>query len=72
MLLYIFPLLFFPCHDVSYVKTLFPSLDFSKREGLNRHCPPLEKRLFFLVLPLEDYRLLVNGQLAGIVYGEAM
>ncbi|KAG6771215.1 hypothetical protein POTOM_022562 [Populus tomentosa] len=48
---------YIPCHDVAYVKTLFPSLDLSRREELERHCPPLEKRLFCLVPPPEDYKL---------------
>ncbi|KAH7855501.1 hypothetical protein Vadar_025604 [Vaccinium darrowii] len=43
------PLIFneyIPCHDVSYVKELLPKLDLSRREELERHCPPLERRLF--------------------------
>ncbi|KAJ6967961.1 hypothetical protein NC653_036024 [Populus alba x Populus x berolinensis] len=48
---------YLPCHDVSYVKTLLPALDLSRREELERHCPPLEKRLFCLVPLLEDYKL---------------
>ncbi|CAK7342726.1 unnamed protein product [Dovyalis caffra] len=48
---------YIPCHDVAYVKTLLPTLDVSRREELERHCPPLEKRLFCLVPPPEDYKL---------------
>uniref|UniRef100_A0A2P2JNN8 Methyltransferase n=1 Tax=Rhizophora mucronata TaxID=61149 RepID=A0A2P2JNN8_RHIMU len=48
---------YIPCHDVSYVKQLHPSLDLSRREELERHCPPLKKRLFCLVPPPEGYRL---------------
>ncbi|KAG6743745.1 hypothetical protein POTOM_052446 [Populus tomentosa] len=48
---------YLPCHDVSYVKTLLPALDLSRREELERHCPPLEKRLFCLVPLPEDYKL---------------
>ncbi|KAJ6700086.1 METHYLTRANSFERASE PMT6-RELATED [Salix purpurea] len=48
---------YIPCHDVAYVKTLYQSLDLSRREELERHCPPLEKRLFCLVPPPEDYKL---------------
>jgi hypothetical protein len=44
---------YLPCHDVSYVKDLLPALDLSRREELERHCPPLEKRLFCLV-PLPE------------------
>uniref|UniRef100_A0A6N2K1D7 Uncharacterized protein n=1 Tax=Salix viminalis TaxID=40686 RepID=A0A6N2K1D7_SALVM len=47
---------YIPCHDVAYVKTLYPSLDLSRREELERQ-PPLEKRLFCLVPPPEDYKL---------------
>ncbi|XP_015900643.3 probable methyltransferase PMT7 [Ziziphus jujuba] len=48
---------YIPCHNVSYVKTLLPNLDVSRREELERHCPPLEKRLFCLVPPPEDYKI---------------
>lgn len=48
---------YIPCHDVSYVNTLRSSLDLSKREELERHCPPLEKRLFCLVPPPKDYKI---------------
>ncbi|KAF3442488.1 hypothetical protein FNV43_RR16404 [Rhamnella rubrinervis] len=48
---------YIPCHNVSYVKTLLPNLDLSRREDLERHCPPLEKRLFCLVPPPEDYKI---------------
>ncbi|KAK9267039.1 hypothetical protein L1049_007397 [Liquidambar formosana] len=54
------PLMFneyIPCHDVSYTKDLLPNLDLSKREELERHCPPPEKRLFCLVPPPEDYKI---------------
>lgn len=54
------PLIFneyIPCHDVSYIKTLLPNLDVSRREELERHCLPLEKRLFCLVPPPEDYKV---------------
>lgn len=48
---------YIPCHDVSYVNTLRSSLDLSRREELERHCPPLEKRLFCLVPPPQDYKI---------------
>ncbi|CAK9184015.1 unnamed protein product [Ilex paraguariensis] len=48
---------YIPCHDVSYVKELLPKLDLSKREDLERHCPPLERKLFCLVPPPGDYKL---------------
>ncbi|KAM2568816.1 hypothetical protein TB2_009007 [Malus domestica] len=47
---------YIPCHDVSYVKILLPSLDTNRREELERHCPPIEKRLFCLVPPPKDYK----------------
>ncbi|XP_057982642.1 probable methyltransferase PMT7 isoform X2 [Malania oleifera] len=53
------PLLFneyIPCYNLSYIKDL-PNLDFSKREELEGHCPPPEKRLFCLVPPPEDYKI---------------
>lgn len=48
---------YIPCHDVSYVKNLIPNLDVSRREELERHCPPFEKRLFCLVPPPQDYKI---------------
>lgn len=48
---------YIPCHDVYYVKTLLPSLNLSRREELERHCPPLEQRLFCLVPPPKDYKI---------------
>ncbi|XP_008240733.1 PREDICTED: probable methyltransferase PMT7 [Prunus mume] len=48
---------YIPCHDVSYVKTLLPNLDTSRKEELERHCPPIEKRLFCLVPPPRDYKI---------------
>ncbi|KDP26221.1 hypothetical protein JCGZ_22467 [Jatropha curcas] len=46
-----------PCHDATYVTTLLESLDLSRREELEKHCPPPEKRLFCLVPPPKDYKL---------------
>ncbi|KAL4587452.1 hypothetical protein LXL04_000323 [Taraxacum kok-saghyz] len=46
-----------PCHDPSYIKELTPNLDTSKREDLERHCPPLERRLFCLIPPPKDYKI---------------
>uniref|UniRef100_A0A5B6ZZI6 Methyltransferase n=1 Tax=Davidia involucrata TaxID=16924 RepID=A0A5B6ZZI6_DAVIN len=48
---------YIPCHNVSYVKELLPKLDISRREELERHCPPLERRLFCLVPPPDDYKI---------------
>ncbi|KAK3029574.1 hypothetical protein RJ639_038325, partial [Escallonia herrerae] len=48
---------YIPCHDASYIKELLPKLDFSKREELERHCTPPERRLFCLVPPPEDYKI---------------
>ncbi|KAJ4979591.1 hypothetical protein NE237_010371 [Protea cynaroides] len=47
---------YIPCHDPSYVKELLPNLDIHRREELDRHCPPLERRLFCLVPPPKDYK----------------
>ncbi|KAJ0715375.1 putative S-adenosyl-L-methionine-dependent methyltransferase [Helianthus annuus] len=46
-----------PCHNPSYIKELSPNLDHSRRENLERHCPPLERRLFCLIPPPEDYKI---------------
>ncbi|XP_028766752.1 probable methyltransferase PMT7 isoform X2 [Neltuma alba] len=46
---------YIPCHDFSYVATL-QNVDYSRKEELERHCPPLEKRLFCLVPPPKDYK----------------
>lgn len=48
---------YIPCNDVSYVKELLPKLDRSRREELERHCPPLKRRLFCLVPPPIDYKI---------------
>ena len=48
---------YIPCHDVSYIKSLLPNLDVSRKEELERHCPPLEKQLFCLIPPPEDYKI---------------
>ncbi|KAK4748882.1 hypothetical protein SAY87_015468 [Trapa incisa] len=51
---------YIPCHDINYVKDLLPTLNLSRREELERHCPPPEKRLFCLVPPPEDYKIPVR------------
>ncbi|CAA2952386.1 probable methyltransferase PMT7 [Olea europaea subsp. europaea] len=48
---------YIPCHDISYNKGLLPKLDLSRKEELERHCPPLGRRLFCLVPPPADYKL---------------
>ncbi|KAG4164128.1 hypothetical protein ERO13_D01G216700v2 [Gossypium hirsutum] len=48
---------YIPCHDISYVKQLARDLNLSKSEQLERHCPPLGKRLFCLVPPPQDYKI---------------
>ncbi|KAI3811738.1 hypothetical protein L1987_21467 [Smallanthus sonchifolius] len=48
---------YIPCHDPSYVKELSPNFNHSKREELERHCPPLERRLFCLIPPPDDYKM---------------
>ncbi|KOM34247.1 hypothetical protein LR48_Vigan02g039700 [Vigna angularis] len=55
---------YIPCHDLSYVETLAPSLDFSRKEELERHCPPLEKRLFCLAPPPKDYKIPIKWPLS--------
>ena len=47
---------YIPCHDPAYVEELLPKLDLSRREELERHCPPLNRRLFCLVPPPADYK----------------
>ncbi|KAF3675462.1 putative methyltransferase PMT7 [Capsicum annuum] len=48
---------YIPCHDISYVEELMPNLDLSRKEELERHCPPLDRRLFCLVAPPVDYKI---------------
>ncbi|XP_010464686.1 PREDICTED: probable methyltransferase PMT6 [Camelina sativa] len=48
---------YIPCHNVTYRHQLFPSLNLSRREELESHCPPLEQRLFCLVPPPNDYKI---------------
>lgn len=49
-----------PCHDKSYLNGLLSTLDISRRQELERHCPPPEKRLFCLVPPPDDYKLPIH------------
>lgn len=48
---------YIPCHDPSYVNELLPTLNMSRREDLERHCPPPSRRLFCLVPPPADYKM---------------
>ncbi|GMI78846.1 hypothetical protein like AT5G04060 [Hibiscus trionum] len=48
---------YIPCHYIPYVKQLARNLNLSKSEELERHCPPLEERLFCLVPPPSDYKI---------------
>ncbi|KAI3446504.1 hypothetical protein Pfo_003169 [Paulownia fortunei] len=48
---------YIPCHDISYIKELLPKLDLSRKEELERHCPPSNRRLFCLVPPPTDYKI---------------
>ncbi|KAL2483033.1 putative methyltransferase PMT6 [Forsythia ovata] len=48
---------YIPCHDISYNKELLPKLDLSRKEELERHCPPLGRRLLCLVPPPADYKM---------------
>ncbi|CAM8880799.1 unnamed protein product [Rhodiola kirilowii] len=48
---------YIPCHDIAYINTLLPKLDVSRKEELERHCPPMEERLFCLVPPPKDYKI---------------
>ncbi|KAK4404799.1 putative methyltransferase PMT7 [Sesamum angolense] len=48
---------YIPCHDPSYIKELLPKLDLSRKEELERHCPPLSRRFFCLVPPPADYKI---------------
>lgn len=48
---------YIPCHDMSYIKELMPKLDLSRKEELERHCPPPDRRLFCLVPPPTDYKI---------------
>lgn len=55
---------YIPCHDVNYVNELLPRLNLSRREELERHCPPPEKRLFCLVPPPEGYKIPIRWPLS--------
>uniref|UniRef100_M1CU88 Methyltransferase n=1 Tax=Solanum tuberosum TaxID=4113 RepID=M1CU88_SOLTU len=48
---------YIPCHKLSYIKDLIPKLDLSRKEDLERHCPPPDKHLFCLVPPPTDYKI---------------
>ena len=63
---------YIPCYDVSYIKSLLPNLDVSRKEELERHCPPLEKQLFCLIPHHKIIRYQYDGQQAGILCGGAM
>lgn len=51
---------YIPCHNINYTNTLLPNLDLSRKEELEPHCPPLNKRLFCLVPPPDDYKVPVK------------
>ncbi|KAK7278938.1 hypothetical protein RJT34_23979 [Clitoria ternatea] len=55
---------YIPCHDVSYLETLASTLDYSRKEELERHCPSPEKRLFCLVPPPKDYKIPIKWPLS--------
>ncbi|KAF3772813.1 putative methyltransferase [Nymphaea thermarum] len=48
---------YIPCHDLSFIGTLLPKLNLTRKEELERHCPPLGKRLFCLIPPPKDYKI---------------
>ncbi|KAL7092913.1 hypothetical protein ACP275_11G011100 [Erythranthe tilingii] len=48
---------YIPCHDISYINELMSKLDLSRREELERHCPPVQRRLFCLFPPPTDYKI---------------
>ncbi|KAI4300855.1 hypothetical protein L6164_034185 [Bauhinia variegata] len=48
---------YIPCHDPSYLDTMLPKFDLSRKEELERHCPPIQKRLFCLIPPPKDYKM---------------
>ncbi|XP_073104683.1 probable methyltransferase PMT7 [Elaeis guineensis] len=48
---------YIPCHDRTYIKSILQNLDISRKEELESHCPPPEKRLFCLVPPPNDYKI---------------
>ena len=48
------------------------STDVSRKEELERHCPPLEKRLFYLIPHQKIIRYQYDGQQARIFCGGAM
>ncbi|PWA98861.1 S-adenosyl-L-methionine-dependent methyltransferase [Artemisia annua] len=48
---------YIPCHNPTYIKELSPTLNHFMREELERHCPPLERRLFCLIPPPQDYKI---------------
>ncbi|CAL9106000.1 unnamed protein product [Musa acuminata var. zebrina] len=48
---------YIPCHDANYTRSLIKSLDISREEELESHCPPPERRLFCLVPPPVDYKI---------------
>ncbi|CAN8269501.1 unnamed protein product [Cochlearia groenlandica] len=53
-----------PCHNVTHMHQMVPSLNLSKREELERHCPPLKDRLFCLVPPPKDYKIPIRWPLS--------
>lgn len=46
-----------PCHDKSFTSTLSKKLNHRRKEDLERHCPPVERRPFCLVPPPPGYKL---------------
>ncbi|KAJ3687951.1 hypothetical protein LUZ61_017115 [Rhynchospora tenuis] len=55
---------YIPCHDIKYTSTILSNLDQSRKEELEPHCPPLNKRLFCLVPPPDDYKVPIKWPLS--------
>ncbi|EPS70643.1 hypothetical protein M569_04116, partial [Genlisea aurea] len=51
---------YIPCHDPSYIEKIRPQLDLSRKQELERHCPPIKQRLFCLVPPPIDYKIPIS------------
>ncbi|XP_024517494.1 probable methyltransferase PMT7 [Selaginella moellendorffii] len=48
---------YIPCHDANYIASISSKLNFSRREHLERQCPPPNQRPFCLVPPPKSYKL---------------
>ncbi|KAH9320548.1 hypothetical protein KI387_015187, partial [Taxus chinensis] len=51
---------YIPCHDFTYMRNLLKNMNLSRKQHLERHCPPLEDRPFCLIPPPKEYKIPIS------------